>query len=102
MASKKLIIKECEVCGEKDKSCLEVHHIIPRTDPRCTNDSHNCAIICSSCHSKHHRGSLKIIGVHPSTKPPNNRTLIYELNGKKNIDLDPYLPPKQIGMKVFV
>lgn len=92
---------KCECCGESDKNILEKHHIIPRTDPNCTNDNFNIAILCSNCHSKVHLGSLKIIGVFPSTDP-SGFTLVYELNGVKNIDLDkPYHTPKPKSMKIF-
>ena len=102
MRSKKLIIEYCEVCGERDKTCLEVHHIIPRTDILTSNKPHNLGILCASCHSKHHRGSLEIEGIYPATKPPNNRILVYKLNGKKNIELEePYLEEKLEGMKVY-
>lgn len=68
----------CEICGEKNTKVLDRHHIIPRTDPKCTNDDYNLAIICSSCHRKVHAGAIKIIGVFPGTKPPTGRILIYE------------------------
>ena len=82
----------CEVCGEKETCTLELHHIIPKSDPRCTNHPYNLAVICSSCHSKHHHGNLNILGVLPSTAP-GGRTLVYEENGVRNIDADPILPP---------
>jgi hypothetical protein len=91
---KKLIIQECEVCGEKDTSVLELHHIVPRTDSNTNNDPYNLAIICANCHSKNHRGNLKIIGIYPSTKLPNGRTLIYELEGINEAGIDkPYYVP---------
>ena len=91
----------CEVCGETDTKILERHHIIPRTELNCTNDDYNLGILCSSCHSKTHTGSLKIIGVFPGTRPPSGRVLIYELDGVKNIDIDePYYTPKPQEMKV--
>lgn len=90
---------KCEVCGESDKKILEKHHIIPRTDPNCTNDDMNIAILCGNCHSKLHTGSLKIIGVFPSTDPT-GFTLIYELDGKKNLDIDkPYVEIKKKEMQ---
>lgn len=92
---KKLEKFECEVCGERNVKILDKHHIIPRTDPRCTNHNQNIAVLCKNCHGKTHTGSLDIIGIFPSTKPPNGRTLVYKLNGVKNIDIDPsyYSPP---------
>lgn len=97
-----LIHQECEVCGEKDSRILEEHHIIPRTDPECTNSIWNLAIICASCHSKVHLGSLKIIGIFPSTKSPNNRTLVFEINGKKNLDIDEiHFKPKPKQMRIY-
>ena len=44
---------------------------------------------------------LKIIGVYPSTKLPNKRTLIYELDGVKNLDIDvPYVQFKNKSFKI--
>jgi len=91
----------CEVCGEKDVSVLERHHIIPRTELNCTHDDYNICVLCANCHSKTHLGTLKIIGVFPGTRPPTGRVLIYELDGVKNIDVDePYYIPKPKEMKV--
>jgi len=84
----KLIKSKCEVCGESNKKVLDFHHIIPRTDEKCTDYSSNIAIICANCHRKTHAGFLKIIGVIASTQLPNKRTLVYEIDGKKNIDID--------------
>lgn len=84
----KLIKEYCEVCGNKEICTLQLHHIVPRTDINCTNDNINLAIICSNCHLKTHNNVLKIIGVIPSTKKPNNRILIYEVDGIKNIDIE--------------
>ena len=91
---------QCEVCDEKDTCTLELHHIIPRSDPRCTNHPFNLTVICSSCHSKHHHGDLNILGLIPSTKLPYGRTLIYELNGVRNIDVD--LPPPPLPKEIKV
>jgi len=85
---KKLIKNKCEIeiCNVTDPNLLELHHIIPRTDPNTTNNSNNLAILCSNCHKLLHCGRLKIIGVFPSTKLPNGRTLVYELDGIRNIE----------------
>jgi 5-methylcytosine-specific restriction endonuclease McrA len=99
---KKLKKEECEICGERDKSTLDFHHIIPRTDPRCTNDSMNLAIICSTCHRKSHSGSIEIVGVFPSTKPPNGRTLVFKKDGKSNLDIDePYCEIEPKSMRFY-
>jgi hypothetical protein len=79
----------CEICGEKDKSALQEHHIVERTEINSTNHDYNLAIICASCHCKVHSGRIKIIGIFPSTKPPLGRSLIYEEAGKESIDIEP-------------
>lgn len=90
----------CEVCGEKDKNVLDLHHIIPRTEPECTNSGMNLAVLCSTCHRKVHLGNLKILGVYPSTSKT-GRTLVYELDGVKNLDIEPYhFKPKPKQTKV--
>ena len=83
----KLILDKCEIEGCEITDCLEKHHIIPRCDLNTTNNTFNIAILCPYHHAL--IGTrLKIIGIYPSTTPPNGRLLVYELDGKKNIDID--------------
>lgn len=82
---KKLIPVICEICGEDDKAVLHKHHIVERTDPDCTNDEFNLAVVCSNCHNKIHHGTLEVIGIFPSTKKPYGRTLVYKVDGVCNI-----------------
>lgn len=86
----KLVKNKCEIetCTINDVSLLELHHIIERTEINTTNHSFNLAILCGTHHAMTHTGRLKIIGVFPSTRLPNKRTLVYELDGKKNVDID--------------
>lgn len=101
---KKLIKSKCEVesCTINDPNLLQLHHIIERTELNTNNSPLNLAILCSNCHLLLHSGRLKIIGVFPSTKLPNCRTLVYELDGKKNIDgIDsPYVEFKAPSFKI--
>ena len=55
---------KCEVCENDDFTILQYHHIIPRCDPRCSNDNLNIAILCPNCHVKVHQGEIIIIGVY--------------------------------------
>jgi hypothetical protein len=90
----KLIKNKCEIesCEVNDAKLLELHHIIERTEKATTNHIFNLAILCGTHHAMTHTSRLKIIGVFPSTKLPNNRTLVYELDGKRNVDLHmPYI-----------
>lgn len=57
----------CEICHITDSKVIDYHHIIPRTDPRCTNDLSNLAIICSNCHRIVHSGDIIIEGVYLTT-----------------------------------
>lgn len=84
----KLVKNRCEIdgCGMTDPAALHLHHIIERTELNTTNHDYNLAIICANHHEMTHSGRLRIIGVYPATIPPNNRILIYELDGKRNID----------------
>lgn len=98
-----LIKNKCEIesCSVTDTNLLEFHHIIERTIINTTNHNLNLALLCRNCHALTHSGRLKIIGVFPSTKLPNNRTLVYELNGKKNLDIDiPYINFKNKSFKI--
>ena len=88
MSKKKLILDKCEIEGCNERFALHKHHIIDRCLLNTTNHIDNLAILCATHHNYVHLGRLKIIGVYPSTKPPNGRTLIYELDGKKNVDID--------------
>jgi hypothetical protein len=88
MRKSKLIKDKCEIesCNVDDPHLLHFHHIIERTELNTNNNNFNLAILCANCHALTHSGRLKIIGVYPSTKLPNKRVLIYELDGKKNIE----------------
>lgn len=100
---KKLIKDKCEIegCNIDDPLLLELHHIVERTEINTCNDPMNLSILCCNHHKLIDGGSLKIIGVYPSTKQPNNRTLIYELNGKKNMDIEvPYFTPVNKSYKI--
>ena len=39
-----------------------MHHIIPRTDPRCTNSPSNLACLCANCHGLVHANEVIIEG----------------------------------------
>jgi hypothetical protein len=71
----------CEICKTNDKNVLNIHHIIPRCDERCTNNNHNLAVLCSNCHDLVHTGQITIIGVYNSTGP-NGRTLLFYKKGE--------------------
>lgn len=84
----KLIKNKCEIdsCTITDPNLLHFHHIIERTELNTSNHPDNLAILCPTHHACVHSGRLKIIGVFPSTKLPNKRSLIYELDGVRNIE----------------
>jgi len=95
----KKIVCEIDGCSVSDPAMLHKHHIIGRTEIGTSNHNFNTAILCSNHHYLlHNTNRLKIIGLYPSTQLPYARTLVYELDGKKNIDIDePYFThkPKQ-------
>jgi hypothetical protein len=101
---KDLIKEKCEIdsCQENDPSALHLHHIIQRTEINTNNHPYNLAILCSNCHNKVHANKIKLIGIFPSTKKPNNRTLIYEIDGKCNVEgIDsPYIVFKNKEFKI--
>lgn len=101
----KLTKNRCEIesCHVTDSNLLHLHHIIERTEINTTNHNFNLAILCANCHALTHSGRLKIIGVYPATRPPNNRVLIYELDGQRNIEgIDrPYVEFKNKSFKIF-
>ena len=63
----KLIKHFCEICEFDRPAALNFHHIIPRCDPRSSNDNHNLAVVCHTCHDLIHAGEITIIGVYSST-----------------------------------
>lgn len=104
MRTKKRPKTECEICGEKDTKILHRHHIVEQTELHTDNSDYNLAIICPSCHSKIHTGTIVIVGVFPSTQPPLGRTLVFiNENGECNVpalkDAKPYYTPKTKQMK---
>jgi hypothetical protein len=101
-----LVKNKCEIdgCSITDANALHFHHIIERTELNTTNDPFNIAIVCAVHHELIHSGRLKIIGVYPSTKLPNKRILIYELDGNRNIEgiNEPYIKFKNKSFKIKV
>jgi len=96
-----LILDKCEIENCEVRECLHLHHIIERTEINTTNHDMNLCILCPNHHSFVHKGLLKIIGIFPSTKLPNNRTLVYELDGKRNLDIEiPYINFKNKSFKI--
>ena len=61
--------KVCEICGFDKPAALNLHHIIPRCDPRSTNNNSNLAVVCHVCHDLIHASpaEITIIGVYSST-----------------------------------
>lgn len=103
MSKRHLIKNKCEIaeCNVTDPKALELHHIIERTKENTSNHRDNLAILCSLHHTYVHIGRLRLIGIFPSTQLPNCRTLVYELDGKKNLDIDTeYLPFKNKAIKL--
>jgi hypothetical protein len=76
----KLSKEFCEVCGDTRVAALNIHHIIPRCDPRCSNDNHNLSIVCHTCHDLIHAGEITIIGVYDST---DGRKLLFFKEGEE-------------------
>ena len=63
----KLVKEKCEVCGCTSVDALNIHHIIPRADPKSHNNNSNLAIICANCHNEVHAGNIILLGVYQST-----------------------------------
>ena len=74
-----LVKKSCEICGFSNPDNLHIHHIIPRTDKRSSNNLNNLACICPTCHSLVHTGDIIIIGVYTSTA---GRTIMFFRKGE--------------------
>jgi predicted secreted Zn-dependent protease len=72
----KLKKNKCEIC--ECKTSIEVHHIIPRCDPRCHNNNSNLALICANCHTSVHEGKIIIIGVYSTVNEDRKLMWFYE------------------------
>lgn len=88
--ARKLVKNKCEIfgCLVNDEELLHLHHIIERTQIGTNNKPHNLAILCPNHHTMVHTGKLTILGVVSATIQPNNRILVYILDGVKNIDIE--------------
>lgn len=71
--------KMCEICGEQNPKVLDRHHIIPRTDPKCTELDSNLAVVCANCHRQIHALEIIIEGVFPTS---NGRMLFWHKAGE--------------------
>ena len=69
----------CEICKYDKKEALHLHHIIPRCDPRSSNDLHNLACLCPNCHDLVHSSppEITIVGVYSSTAAGGRKLLFY-------------------------
>lgn len=99
----KLIKNKCEIEGCQETDNLHLHHIIERTEENTNNHPYNLCIICPNHHAACHSKRLEVIGVFPSTKPPNFRTLVYKLDGVCNIEgiTNPYVKFINKSYKIF-
>jgi len=98
----KLILNKCELDFCNETVDLHLHHHVERTEENTTNNPWNLCILCPNCHAKIHSGSIKVIGVFPSTQLPNGRTLVYEMNGVKNLDINhSYIEFKNKSYRIF-
>ena len=93
----------CEICGEKNKEVLHIHHIIYRCDVKSDNSNFNLCVACANCHNLIHANRLKIIGVWPSTANQ-GRKVIFIKDGICNApgfeaELPPHIP-KNESMKI--
>lgn len=64
----------CVVCGEKERVCLDFHHLDPKTKlssvskllndhrsrKRILEEVQKCTVLCSNCHRKLHGGIVKL------------------------------------------
>lgn len=64
----------CKVCGEKERCCLDFHHLIPeekydevtqmvnshRSRGKIMLELSKCIVLCSNCHRKYHAGLITL------------------------------------------
>jgi DNA mismatch repair protein MutS len=75
--------KACSVCGTTDKALLEVHHLQERAnaqegrnkDGTALNHVRNLAVLCQTCHDKHHAGLLVVGEVEDTSEGPKRSIL---------------------------
>lgn len=99
MASKLPPKVMCEVCGIKDQSALNRHHLVQQQQIGTSNDWDNLIVLCANCHNFVHAGKIKILGVLPSTSST-GRTVVTEINGFRNIDIEVPIRHKVKGTRI--
>ena len=63
--------KGCCICGEKEKCCLDFHHLRDKIDNICNltkrenfnmlkDEIQKCILVCSNCHRKIHAGLITV------------------------------------------
>jgi len=67
----------CSVCSEKDESCLDFHHLDPKTKKhsvaKLANGTYSvktvleeikkCIVLCANCHRKYHANKITLVSL---------------------------------------
>lgn len=78
-----IVRRQCDICGIWVERDLEVHHIQPQEDAwqgrnadgTALNSVRNLAVICDSCHTKHHSHEIEIGSVIDTSEGPERPVL---------------------------
>ena len=78
-----ITLQSCSACGCKIESKLEVHHLQERSEAKgdrnrdgtALNHIRNLAVLCDSCHDKHHSGLLHIGEIEDTSEGPKRKII---------------------------
>ena len=69
--------QSCELCGSAVVRDLEVHHIVQRSQGG-SNTLRNLAVLCETCHDRHHAGEIEVSPLVMTTEGPERASTVSE------------------------
>jgi len=89
----------CEMCGSAVVRDLEVHHITQRSEGG-DNSLRNLAVLCESCHDRHHAGELEVGPLVMTTDGPERVSMLSTSSvGRRARIMDLFTAEEQMSIR---
>jgi len=89
----------CEVCGSAVVRNLEVHHLTQRSEGG-DNSLRNLAVLCQSCHDRHHAGELDVAPLIMTTDGPERISMTSSSVTRRTRGIDLFTADEQLLIRL--